>query len=303
MKKHIILVVITTIIGYANLTQAGWFHVYSTPKEDYHTSQGQAVGNEAAARLAALKENQAKHAEIAQEEKQGKYEPGTNFEKVSTEKQAIIDQPAKEYFEQSWISLEDKLNIKNQLAIDKFFNEHKELIKENYRLAQKLTDPEIMHIAIEFLSQLPIQDIIAMNGIALINVARQIPQLKNKAEASATSQITFKERFFINGKFNDKSIFYKKIKDKITGKYKIIRSGVDNNDIFVPDNSKEEIMNYVNRIKTFDAIIKSNMEKDKNNEILLKHLKKENVILFKMLEESNVTKVYTVSKNIINYYK
>lgn len=265
----------------ADVLPMGWFRgVEPQPESSYH----QSVANTADARLAALKENRAKHAQIASEARAGKYQPGTNFEHVSAQKQAVLDRPAQEYFKNSWFRPENEnAGVGNSELAKQLFQQNKSLIKENYRLANKLADAQATQNTLTDLSKVQINT----SPLGILSTTNQLLQVG--ADKGSQTQVG--------------QAYYKNIKDPNgSNRYVIKRSGTSNQDRFVPEFSKETVQEYADRYTAANNAIKPTGKSD-----LITMIQQENSTLANKTipDAANVDlgKAYNLGSNLHNQYK
>jgi len=250
VKKYMYCLFLTVIITNVNLLQASWARIAERPEGKHETYQ-QSVANTAEQRLDLLKENRAKHAQIAQEAKAGQYPKGTNFEVISAQKQEVIDQPAQEYFWNSWFrpsseSVGENAAVVNNQQGQQFWQQNKPLIKENYRLANKLADAQTRQNTLQNAAQIRL----STNPLDLIQTGKQVWNLgSDKGSQTAVGKVYY----------NDAPIgstYYKNVKNPKTGQYEIRRSGISNQDAFMPESGIETVQQYADRYKIANNAIK-----------------------------------------------
>ncbi len=279
MKKYIHGFFLIVIAMHVNLLQASVGRIFESRQTAYKQPvynksasrkansklHNEYVSNTVEQRLAALAENKAKHAQIRQETKDGRHPSGTNFEKISAQKQAAIDKKSQDYFVDSWLqsSGKDASGVQNQKGIE-FFQKNKPMIKENYRLANKLANVQTRQNTLQDAAQIRLSS----SPLDLISTGKQVFNLgSNKGSQTPVGQ----------NYHNDAPIghtYYKNIKNPTTNQYEVKRSGISNQDVFVPENGNETMQQYADRYTAANNAIKP-----KNSVELISKLQQENSAL------------------------
>ncbi len=237
----------------AAILPVGWFRgVEEAPDSTYQ----QSLANTADARLAALKENQAKHAQIALEAYQGKYQKGTNFQEVSDQKQVVLDKPAQDYFMRSWFRpTNDNAGVGNSELAEQLFQQNKRLVKENYKLA---TDLGEMHATNQALSDL-VNIKMPTGPLGVLSTARQMHDYVGADRGSQTQ---------VN------NAVYKYKLNPSTYEYEVVRSGTPNEKMSYSEFNGETPQQVADRIVASNIAVKPTNSAD-----LTTMLKRENSAL------------------------
>lgn len=279
--KYIFCLFLTMIFTNYTCIQASWAHIVNH-EEDPNQSYQQSVANQADQRLALLAENRAKHASIAQEAQAGKFPQGTNFEKVSAQKQEIIDQPAQNYFFNSWFRpANDSVSMTDNKQAIQLFQQNKPLIKENYRQANKLADAQTIQNTLQDATEIKFNS----NPLTLIQTVPKVLSLgSNKESQTQVGQA-----------------YYKNIKNSKTNQYEVKRSGTSNQDTFVPETSQETVQQYADRYTAANNIIKPT-----DPAALTAQLKQENTMLANTIipnaQSIGLKHVYNLGKSTFDNY-
>lgn len=201
----------------------------------------QVLKNTADQQLAALAENKTKHAKIAKEYK-------ANYPEIQ-KNQLIVD-----YFKRSWIN---NSNTTKKETIDMFFNENKDVIKENYQLAHTLISAQIYRNRIE-----------------------QFLKIDFKFNAFNNPAIKMREWFEYKPIETQVGfVFYQYYKDDVTGNYILKRSGISKDDLPKHKYDEKIMDQYCTLHEKADQAIKYEIIERKD--LLIKKIKSENDFLRK----------------------